>query len=102
MMKPRAFHEAIEVNLIVSITNNSSFLFLTVALKLFTTVCVSVVSCARSFSNSKLIKNHFRSTMNYTNLNNLAMLALKYKAKHKILIFEYVIMELAVSWLEEF
>ena len=48
-------------------------------LKYFLTVCVSVSSCERSFSKLKLIKNYLRSTMTEDRLNNLAILSIERK-----------------------
>lgn len=67
---------------------------LTVALKLFITICASVASCERSFSKLKLIKNYLRSTMTETRLNNLGILTIEHEATQNIN-FEDVISEFA-------
>ena len=48
---------------------------LSLALRLFLTVCVSVASCERSFSKLKLIKNYLRSTMSQARLSGLSILS---------------------------
>lgn len=50
---------------------------LTVSLKIFLTVCVSVASCERSFSKLKLIKSYLRTTMGQSRLNGLALLSIE-------------------------
>lgn len=50
---------------------------LTLSLKLFLTICVSVASCERSFSKLKLIKNYLRSTMGQSRLSDLAILSIE-------------------------
>jgi hypothetical protein len=50
---------------------------LTLALKFFLTICVSVASCERSFSKMKLIKNYLRSTMSQSRLSDLAVLSIE-------------------------
>ena len=57
---------------------------LTVALKLFMTICVSVASCERSFSKLNLIKNYLRSTMSNRRLNNLTILNIEHEARQNI------------------
>ncbi|GBM19383.1 hypothetical protein AVEN_196013-1 [Araneus ventricosus] len=61
----------VEYELFVSIPN------LTLALRFFLTLCVSVASCERSFSKLKLIKNYLRSTMNQARLSSLAILSIE-------------------------
>ncbi|XP_056392625.1 zinc finger MYM-type protein 1-like [Hyla sarda] len=50
---------------------------LSLCLKLFLTICVSVASCERSFSKLKLIKNYLRSTMGQSRLSDLALLSVE-------------------------
>ncbi|XP_040197560.1 zinc finger MYM-type protein 1-like [Rana temporaria] len=50
---------------------------LSLCLKIFLTICVSVASCERSFSKLKLIKNYLRSTMGQARLSDLAMLSVE-------------------------
>ena len=50
---------------------------LSLSLKLFLTLCVSVASCERSFSKLKLIKNYLRSTMSQARLSGLAILSVE-------------------------
>ena len=50
---------------------------LSLSLKLFLTLCLSVVSCERSFSKLKLIKNYLRSTMSQARLSGLAILSVE-------------------------
>jgi len=42
-------------------------------LRIFITIAVSVVSCERSFSKLKLIKNYLRSSMSTLRMRNLAI-----------------------------
>jgi hypothetical protein len=49
--------------------------YLTLTLRFFLTICVSVASCERSFSKMKLIKNYLRSTMSQSRLSGLAVLS---------------------------
>lgn len=51
--------------------------YLTLILKLYLTICVSVASCERSFSKLKLIKTYLRSTMSENRLNGLALLSIE-------------------------
>uniref|UniRef100_A0A8C5PE46 TTF-type domain-containing protein n=1 Tax=Leptobrachium leishanense TaxID=445787 RepID=A0A8C5PE46_9ANUR len=57
---------------------------LSLSLKLFLTICVSVASCERSFSKLKIIKNHLRSTMGQSRLSDLAMLSVESELARKI------------------
>jgi len=50
---------------------------LSLSLRLFLTICVSVASCERSFSKLKLIKNYLRSTMGQSRLSDLALLSIE-------------------------
>lgn len=57
---------------------------LSLCLRLFLTVCVSVSSCERSFSKLKLIKNYLRSTIGQSRLTNLAILSIENELSSKI------------------
>ncbi|CAH2296492.1 zinc finger MYM-type 1-like [Pelobates cultripes] len=57
---------------------------LSLCLRFFLTLCVSIASCERSFSKLKLIKNFFRSTMSETRLTNLAILSIEHEYARKI------------------
>ncbi|CAH2275795.1 chloride anion exchanger-like [Pelobates cultripes] len=57
---------------------------LSLCLRLFLTLCVSIASCERSFFKLKLIKNFFRSTMSETRLTNLAILSIEHEYARKI------------------
>ena len=57
----------VEWNFIESLPN------LTLSLKLFLTICVSVATCERRFSKLKIIKNYLRSTMGQCRLSDLAI-----------------------------
>ncbi|XP_073491308.1 uncharacterized protein [Aquarana catesbeiana] len=50
---------------------------LSLCLKIFLRICVSVASCERSFSKLKLIKNYLRSTMGQARLSDLAILSVE-------------------------
>lgn len=63
---------------------------LTLALRLYLTICVSVSSCERSFTKLKLIKTYLRSTMSQSRLSNLAILSIENELAHRIS-FEEVI-----------
>ena len=58
--------------------------YLTLSLRLFVTICVSVASCERSFSKLKLIKNYLRSTMGQSRLSDLAMLSIESDSAQEI------------------
>ncbi|GBN01730.1 hypothetical protein AVEN_30989-1 [Araneus ventricosus] len=62
---------AVEYELFDSVSN------LTLELRFFFTLCISVASCEKSFSKLKLIKNHLRSTMNQARLSILAILSIE-------------------------
>jgi hypothetical protein len=51
--------------------------YLTLTLRFFLTICVSVASGERSFSKMKLIKNYLRSTMSQSRLSDLAVLSIE-------------------------
>ena len=51
---------------------------LTVALRIFLTISVSIATCERSFSKLKLIKTYLRSTMSQARLNGLALLSIEW------------------------
>ncbi|XP_042210339.1 uncharacterized protein LOC121858193 [Homarus americanus] len=50
---------------------------LSLCLRFFLTICVSVASCERSFSKQKLIKNYLRSSMTQARLNSLTMISIE-------------------------
>ena len=52
---------------------------LSIVLRIFLTMCVSIASCERSFSKLKLIKSYLRSTMNQVRLTSLAILSIERK-----------------------
>ena len=56
-----------------------SFPNLSIVLRIFLTMCVSIASCERSFSKLKLIKTYLRSTMNQVRLTSLATLSIERK-----------------------
>ena len=56
----------------------------TLALRFFLRICVSVASCERSFSKLKLIKSYLRSTMSQVRLTNLAMLSIEHEVAKSI------------------
>ena len=58
--------------------------YLTLSLRLFVTICVSVASCERSFSKLNLIKNYLRSTMGQSRLSDLAMLSIESDSAQEI------------------
>ena len=49
---------------------------LSISLRMFLTICVSVASCERSLSKFNLIKNYLRSTMSQSRVSNLAILSI--------------------------
>lgn len=56
---------------------------LSLSIRFFLTICVSVASCERSFSKLKCIKSYLRSNMSQARLTNLAILSIeKEEAKH--------------------
>ncbi|GBL79091.1 hypothetical protein AVEN_92350-1 [Araneus ventricosus] len=67
----RLLEFVVEYELFVSVPN------LTLALRFFLTLCVSVASSERSFSKLKLIKNYLRSTMNQARLSSSAILSIE-------------------------
>ena len=50
---------------------------LSLSLKIFLTICVSVASCERSFSKLNLIKTYLRSTMEQSRLSSLSILSIE-------------------------
>ena len=50
---------------------------MTIALRIFLTMCVSVASCERSFSKLKLVKTYLRSQMSDARLSGLAVLSIE-------------------------
>ncbi len=63
---------------------------LSLCLRLFLTICVSLASCEKSFPKLKLIKNYLRSTMSQARLNSLAIISIEYE-RAKNVTFEDVI-----------
>lgn len=61
-----------------------SFTNITILLRIFLTVAVSVATCERSFSKLKLIKSYLRSTMAQTRLSDLAILSIENGLSSKI------------------
>jgi hypothetical protein len=54
------------------------YLNVEIALHIFLTLCVTVVSCERSFTKLKIIKNYLRSSMAQDRLSNLSILSFEY------------------------
>jgi len=50
---------------------------ITVLLRIFLTLCVSVATCERSFSKLKLVKTYLRSQMGQARLSSLAILSIE-------------------------
>ena len=48
---------------------------LSIVLRIFLTMCISIASCERSFSKLKLVKTYLRSTMSQIRLTSLAILS---------------------------
>ena len=46
-------------------------------LRIFLTIAISVVTCEKSFSKLKLIKNYLRSSMSSLRMRNLAILSIE-------------------------
>jgi hypothetical protein len=63
-----------------------------IALHIYLTLPVTVVSCERSFSKLKIIKNYLRSSMAQDRLSNLSIVPIEYDIA-KTINFDYVIDE---------
>ncbi|XP_042212033.1 uncharacterized protein LOC121859303 [Homarus americanus] len=63
---------------------------LSLCLRFFLTICVSVASCERCFSKLKLIKNYFRSSMTQARLNSLAMIFIENECAKTVNIDEII------------
>jgi len=53
-------------------------------LRIFLTIAVCLITCERSFSKLKLIKNYLRSSMSTLRLRNLATLSVEQQLTNKI------------------
>ncbi|KYQ54156.1 hypothetical protein ALC60_06953 [Trachymyrmex zeteki] len=73
---------------------------LTVILRIFLTISVSVATCERSFSKLKFIKTYLRSTMSQVRLNGLALLSIE-RDVTKDVEFREVIKEFASTEVRE-
>ncbi|OWR53708.1 hypothetical protein KGM_203669 [Danaus plexippus plexippus] len=80
---------------IVELDIKEMFPNVVVAIKIFLTIQVTVVSCDRSFSKLKLIKTYLRSTMGQERLSGLAILSIE-RAIARLLSYENVIKVLAI------
>jgi hypothetical protein len=73
--KPKSTKEVLEY--LVGNDLISTFPNLSVALRIFLTMPVTVAHGERSFSKLKIIKNYLRSTMNQNRLTNLAVISIE-------------------------
>jgi hypothetical protein len=67
---------------------------LSILLRIFLTIAISIASCERSFSKLNLIKNYLRSTMSNLRLSNLGILSIEREETDSIN-FEEIIEEFA-------
>jgi hypothetical protein len=57
---------------------------LTILLRIYLTLCVSVATCERSFSKLKLVKTYLRSQMSHSRLTSLAVLSIERELAEKL------------------
>ena len=69
---------------------------LTVLLRIFLTLCISVATRERSFSKLKLVKIYLRSQMSQLRLSSLAMLSIEREVSNR-LEFDEVIKDFAIK-----
>ena len=57
---------------------------LTVLLRIFLKLCISLAKCERSFSKLKLVKTYLRSQMSQLRLSSLIMLSIERKVSNRL------------------
>ena len=70
--------------------------YITVLLRIFLTLYISVATCERSFSKLKLVKTYLRSQMSQLCLSSLAMLSIEREVSNR-LEFDEVIKAFAIK-----
>ena len=61
---------------------------LSISLRMFLTICVSVASCERGFSKLNFIKNYLRSTMLQSRVSNLAISSIENELAKKMILMK--------------